>query len=166
MVSRAISHWGVRENPTRFSWETTEKINPELRTVTFSQREQFSQVGCSKNKSSYSSLYRPLLARVMNQIVQPLADLGLSFTEFVAFKALVSWKSTCNHYFAFFPEKFSGFSWPLSLLRGQLLWLLIDQEVVMVLNSNQRTGFYNTSGQQKSENCNLHDPLNHIHSIQ
>ncbi|GMR41450.1 hypothetical protein PMAYCL1PPCAC_11645 [Pristionchus mayeri] len=41
------------------------------------------------------SLYRPLLARVMNQIVQPLKDLDLSFTEFVAFKALVSWKSTC-----------------------------------------------------------------------
>ncbi|GMS88840.1 hypothetical protein PENTCL1PPCAC_11015 [Pristionchus entomophagus] len=41
------------------------------------------------------SLYRPLLARVMKQIVQPLADLNLSFTEFVAFKALVSWKSTC-----------------------------------------------------------------------
>ncbi|GMT06274.1 hypothetical protein PENTCL1PPCAC_28448, partial [Pristionchus entomophagus] len=40
------------------------------------------------------SLYRPLLARVMKQIVQPLADLNLSFTEFVTFKALVLWKST------------------------------------------------------------------------
>ncbi|GMT17118.1 hypothetical protein PFISCL1PPCAC_8415, partial [Pristionchus fissidentatus] len=41
------------------------------------------------------SLYRPLLTRVMAQIVGPMAEIQLSFTEFVAFKALVSWKSTC-----------------------------------------------------------------------
>ncbi|KIH64472.1 hypothetical protein ANCDUO_05217 [Ancylostoma duodenale] len=41
--------------------------------------------------------YRPLLERVLADIVQPMKAINITFVEYVILKALVTFKSTCEY---------------------------------------------------------------------
>ena len=51
-------------------------------------------------------LYRPLLNRVLREIVYPMRDIGITYQEYLILKSLISFKSCSEFFFNFIQRHF------------------------------------------------------------